>query len=54
MKNKINSKSLIHCLATAVSFVLSLVLFICANTTSSVMIYQPQEPIGLDRFKKIK
>ena len=30
------------------------VLFICANTNSCCMIHQPQAPVELERFSKIK
>lgn len=43
-----------NCLATATVEVLSLVLFVCANTTSSSMIYQPKAPEKLKDFSMIK
>jgi len=43
-----------HRIAKAVSFVLFAVLFICANTTSCTLIHQPETPVGLQRFSKVK
>lgn len=40
--------------AIAISAVLSTVLFICANTASCAMIYEPVSPNGLKRFSKIE
>ena len=39
---------------TVVVSTLSLVLFICANTTSSSMIYQPKAPDQIKAFGIIK
>lgn len=39
-------------LAQFIAAVLCAVLFVCANTNSSCMIYQPEAPAGLDRFRK--
>lgn len=40
--------------ATAVGTVLCAVLFVCANTTSCIMVHQPESPAGLERFSKVK
>ena len=40
--------------ASIVSSLLCAVLFVCANTTSSTMIHEPQAPADLARFSKIK
>lgn len=40
--------------AQLVTAMLCAVLFICANTNSSCMFYQPETPAELGRFSKIK
>lgn len=30
------------------------VLFICANTNSCCMVHQPQAPVGIERFSKLR
>lgn len=30
------------------------VLFVCANTNSCCMVYQPQAPVELERFSKLR
>lgn len=47
-------QSLFYRVALAASAVLSAVMFICANTASCSMIYQPETPKGLERFSKIR
>lgn len=54
MKNVVTKKLLKQRLTTAFISVLSTVLFISANTNSSLMIHQPKVPTGLRRFSKIK
>lgn len=50
---KINVSALLaHKLARCAASALCAVLFVCANTNSSCMIYQPEAPAGLDRFRK--
>lgn len=50
---KINVSALLaHKLARFVASALCAVLFVCANTNSSCMIYQPEAPAGLDLFRK--
>ena len=44
---------LTHKLANFSISALCVVLFICANTNSCCLIYQPQTPEGLERFGKI-
>lgn len=39
-------------LAQFTAAALCAVLFVCANTNSSCMIYQPEAPAGLERFRK--
>lgn len=46
-------KNLYFRFAVACSALLTAVMFICANTTSCSMIYEPEAPDGLDRFSKI-
>lgn len=41
-------------LACVTSSVLGVVLFMCANTTSCTMVYQPETPAGLEKFSKVK
>lgn len=41
-------------LAKVITAMLCTVLFICANTNSTCMMYQPESPSNLDRFSKIK
>lgn len=41
-------------LAQAVTQMLLLVLFICANTNSCGMVYQPEMPSGVAKYSKIK
>lgn len=45
---------LIPFLAKLMTFALSAALFVCANTNSSCMFHQSEEPAGLDKFRKIK
>lgn len=40
--------------AIVVTYVLSVVLFVCANTNSCCMVYQPEVPEGLEHFSKIQ
>ena len=47
-------KSLYFYFAVACSMLLSAVMFICANTASCSMIYQPKAPADLARFSKIQ
>lgn len=54
MKNVVTKSLLKGKFTTAFISVLSTVLFICANTNSTLMIYQPKAPTGLRRFSKIK
>lgn len=51
MNKTLNFKSLKMLLATAVSTLLYWVLFLCANTNSSALIYQPKAPTSLNKFK---
>ena len=41
-------------LASIVTSVLCAVLFVCANTNSCAMVYQPEMPAEATRFSKIK
>lgn len=41
-------------LAKIVTAALCTILFICANTNSSCMVYQPEAPMELKKFSKIK
>lgn len=41
-------------LAKCVTTALCAILFICANTNSSCMVYQPEVPKELNKFSKIK
>lgn len=40
--------------AVAATYVLSAVLFVCANTNSCCMVHQPEVPEGLEQFSKIR
>ncbi len=52
---KINLASMLYRkFAVAVTCVLSAVLFVCANTNSCCMVYQPDVPEGLEHFSKIQ
>ncbi len=53
MKTK-TTNILIHNLAAALSSLLTLVLFVCANTNSCGMVYQPEAPEDLAQFSSIK
>lgn len=54
MKNLISMNVLKNRFATVVATLLCAVLFICANTTSCIMVHQPESPAGLERFSKVK
>ena len=47
-------KTICYKFAMLFSAFLSAVLFICANTNSCLMIYQPKTPVELEHFSKIK
>ena len=52
---KINFVSMLYSkFAVAATYVLSAVLFICANTNSCCMVHQPEAPEGLEHFSKIQ
>lgn len=40
--------------AAICSAILGVVLFICANTNSTFVVYQPEAPRELDRFRSFK
>lgn len=40
--------------AKFVTAMLCAILFICANTNSSCMFYQPETPSELEKFKKVR
>jgi cyclic lactone autoinducer peptide len=50
----IQAKSLRQRLAILMTGLLGVVAFICANTTSCCMIYQPEAPSQLDKFRRFK
>lgn len=54
MKNNITKANFMHRLAKILSTALCAVLFVCANTNSCAMIYQPEAPTSLDQFSKVK
>ena len=54
MKQTKFASVLMHKLARIGVTALCAVLFICANTNSCCMVYQPQAPVGLERFSKLK
>lgn len=54
MKNAFFMNILKNRFATVVSTALCAVLFVCANTTSCIMVHQPESPVGLERFSKVK
>jgi len=45
---------LMHKLAKFTVSALCAVLFICANTNSCCMVHQPQVPVELERFSKLR
>lgn len=49
-----NIKVAYHKFALLFSGLLSLVLCVCANTTSCAMVHQPEAPDALKRYSKIK
>ena len=51
MNKTINLASLKLWIATAVSTLLYSVLFLCANTNSCTLVYQPKAPASLEKFK---
>lgn len=51
MNKTINLASLKLWMATAASTLLYWVLLLCANTNSSIIIYQPKAPKNLEKFK---
>ncbi len=54
MKNVKIAPLLMHKIAVIAASALYAVLFICANTNSCCMVYQPEAPAGLERFSKIR
>lgn len=51
---KINLKLYTYKIATALSSILCVVLFVCANTNSCGMVHQPEAPEGLERYSKVQ
>lgn len=52
---KVNLASMFHGkFAVIATYVLSAVLFVCANTNSCCMVHQPDVPEGLEYFSKIQ
>lgn len=54
MKVKSVINAVISRMATVGVMLLSAVLFICANTASCGMVYQPPMPDGIEQFRKVK
>lgn len=54
MKKNNASTLLTRKLAQFVASALCAVLFVCANTNSSCMVFQPEAPKGLDRFRRLR
>ena len=55
LMKKINLMSKVYNkFAAAAICVLTAVLFVCANTNSCCMVYQPEIPEGLEHFSKIQ
>lgn len=54
MKKNNVSAVLTHKLAHFAASALCAVLFVCANTNSCCMVYQPETPAGLDRFQRLQ
>lgn len=54
MKKVKNTPMFMRNLAKITVSALCAVLFICANTNSCCLIYQPQAPTELERFRKIR
>ena len=51
MNKTINLASLKLWIATAASTLLYWVLFLCANTNSCTLVYQPEAPKNLENYK---
>lgn len=47
-------RNIINKFAPALAGFLSLALVVCANTSSTCIIHQPEAPKGLDRFSKVR
>lgn len=54
MKHINEMPAFVHKLAKVTATILCAVLFVCANTNSCCMIYQPEVPDDLWRFSKIQ
>ncbi len=47
-------KNIINKFAPVLASFLSLALVVCANTSSTLVVHQPEAPKGLDRFSKVR
>lgn len=54
MKTKKTWSSITQRVAMIATYVLSAALFICANTNSCCMVYQPVAPDGLENYSHIQ
>ena len=52
MKKFLNLASAKFWAATTLATILNWVLFLCANTNSCCLVYQPSAPKALDKYKK--
>lgn len=51
---QVNLQSILnHRIAMFTTYVLSAVLFVCANTNSCCMVHQPAVPDGIEDYSKI-
>ena len=53
VRKKLQSERMVR-FAQYVTVALSAILFVCANSNSSCMVYQPEAPKGLNKVSKIK
>ena len=42
-----------HMAAAIVTHILGIILFVCANSNSCCMVYQPKVPEGLEKYSQI-
>ena len=47
-------RSMYYSVAAFAAIVLNAILFVCANTNSCWMVYQPEAPKSLERFTLVK
>ena len=47
-------RSMYYSVAAFAAIVLNAILFVCPNTNSCWMVYQPEAPKALERFSRVK